>query len=133
MNPWQLFRKYLGKYLCQKPLGYFVGAQRFKFSAPCSRLQSLWCEKTMNKELFENLVKERPHLWWWIRDKESLSMESVVQGVLANGDMNDVLRLFEVVGKVKVKRIFLQQVSRKRHNYRPQTVNFFKKVFSQDV
>lgn len=60
-------------------------------------------------------------------------MESVVQGILANGDMNDVLKLFEVVGKDKVRRIFLQQISGKRHNYRPQTVNFFRKVFAQDV
>lgn len=84
-------------------------------------------------ELYNNLIKERPHLWWWVRDKENLSMESVVQGILANGDMNDVLKLFEVVGKDKVRRIFLQQISGKRHNYRPQTVNFFRKVFAQDV
>lgn len=87
----------------------------------------------MNMELYNNLIKERPHLWWWVRDKENLSMESVVQGILANGDMNDVLKLFEVVGKDKVRRIFLQQISGKRHNYRPQTVNFFRKVFAQDV
>lgn len=87
----------------------------------------------MNVELYDDIVKERPHLWWWVRDKENLSMESVVKGILANGDMDDVLRLFKVVGKDKVRRVFLQQISGKRHSYRPQTVNFFQKVFAQDV
>lgn len=85
------------------------------------------------KNLYDQIVKERPYLWWWVKDKENLSVESVVQGVLANGDMDDLLMLFQVVGREKVKQIFLQQISMPRHNYRKQTVNFFRKVFAQDV
>jgi len=87
----------------------------------------------MTKKLYNRLVKKRPYLWWWVKDKERLSTESVVQGVLANGDMDDLLMLFQLVGRDKVKRIFLQQISMSRHSYRKQTVNFFKKVFAQDV
>ena len=34
---------------------------------------------------------------------------------------------------VKERPYLLQQISMPRHNYRPQTVNFFKKVFARDV
>ena len=87
----------------------------------------------MDKELYNQLVKPRPHLWWWVKNKEDLSLESVVQGVLANGDMDDVQRLFQLVGRERVRKIFLQQISRPRHNYRRQTVNFFRKVFAVHV
>jgi len=83
--------------------------------------------------LYDAIVKDRPYLWWWVKNKENLSLESVVQGVLANGDMDDVERLFRVVGRERVKNIFFQQISGSRHNYRAQTVNFFRKVFAQDV
>lgn len=87
----------------------------------------------MDKELYDQIVKERPYLWWWVKNKENLSLESVVQGVLTNGDMDDVRRLFQLVGRERVKKIFLQQISRSRNNYRRQTVNFFKKVFAIHV
>jgi hypothetical protein len=87
----------------------------------------------MNKDLYNQLVRTKSYLWWWVRDKENLSVETVVQGVLANGDIADVQKLFQLIGRDQVKRIFLKQISGHRHNYRPQTVNFFRKVFSSDV
>lgn len=87
----------------------------------------------MDRKLYDQIVKERPYLWCWVKDKENLSVESVVQGVLANGDMDDLLTLFQLVGREQAKQIFLRQISNPRHNYRKQTVNFFRKVFAQDV
>jgi hypothetical protein len=87
----------------------------------------------MDKGLYDQIVKERPYLWWWVKDTWNLSLESVVQGVLANGDMDDIERLFQLVGREQVKKIFLKQISRPRHNYRRQTVNFFRKVFAAHV
>ena len=87
----------------------------------------------MNDRLYEQIVKDRPYLWWWVKDKKALSTESVVEGVLAYGNMDDVMKLFEILGREKTKEIFFKQISKKRHNYRPQTVNFFKKVFSRHV
>lgn len=87
----------------------------------------------MDRELYDQIVKERPYLWWWVKNKENLSLESVVQGVLTNGDMDDVRSLFQLVGRGTVKKIFLQQISRPRNNYRRQTVNFFEKVFAIHV
>ncbi len=87
----------------------------------------------MDRALYDQVVKSSPHLWWWVRDKKELSTESIVEGVISNADMDDVLRLFELLGREKVKEIFLRQVSRPRHNYRPQTVNFFRRLFTKDV
>jgi hypothetical protein len=83
----------------------------------------------LNTEFFEN----RPYFWWWIRDKKALSVESIVEGVLAYGNMNDVYNLFKIVGREKVKQIFFRQIQFKRCNYTPRTINFFKKVFMRNV
>ena len=87
----------------------------------------------MDKELYNQLVKPKSYLWWWVKDHNDLSLERVIEGVLANGDMDDLKKLFQLVGRGRVKEVFFAQISRPRHNYRPQTVNFFKKVFAQDV
>jgi len=47
----------------------------------------------MDKELYDQIVEESPHLWWWVRDRKNLSTDSVVEGVLSNGDMDDVLKV----------------------------------------
>jgi hypothetical protein len=86
----------------------------------------------MVKEIYERLVKPRPYLWWWVSDKERLSEKAIVEGVLTNGEMEDIELLFHLLGKERVKEIFLSQIKKTRHNYRAQTVNFFRKVFAQD-
>jgi hypothetical protein len=86
----------------------------------------------MDKDIYEQLVKPRPYLWWWVSNKEKLSDRAIVEGVLTNGDMQEVELLFRFFGRERVKEIFLNQIKRPRHNYRAQTVNFFLKVFAQD-
>jgi hypothetical protein len=86
----------------------------------------------MNKQVFEQLVKPRPYLWWWVPDKAELSDKAIVEGVLANGEMEDIELLFRLFGRERVKEIFLSQIKKPRHNYRAQTVNFFLKVFAQN-
>ena len=61
----------------------------------------------MKRELYDQVVKEHPYLWWWVKNKQNLSLESVVEGLLANGDMEDVERVFHIVGREQVKKIFL--------------------------
>ena len=86
----------------------------------------------MDKDVYEQLIKPRPYLWWWVSDKEKLSDKAIVEGVLAHGEMEDIELLFRLFGRERVKEIFLSQIKRSRHNYRAQTVNFFRKVFAQD-
>ena len=87
----------------------------------------------MDPELYNEIVAVKPYLWWWVHNKKDISVECLVEGVLSNGDMEDVLKLFQLVGRKNVKKIFLAQIARSRHNYRRPTANFFKKVFAQDV
>lgn len=87
----------------------------------------------MENAVYNQLVKPRPYLWWWVSDKEKLSDEAVVEGVLANGDMEDLGILFRLFGKDRVREIFLHRIKKPRHNYRKQTVNFFLKVFANDA
>ena len=96
-------------------------------------------EHPATSQLNVEFVENRPYFWWWVRDKKALSVESVVEGVLAYGNMNDVCNLFKIVGREKVKQIFFQQIRLnqqirlKRCNYTPRTINFFKKVFQRNV
>jgi hypothetical protein len=90
-------------------------------------------EHTIEYKLHSQIVEVRPYFWWWVGDKESLSVESIVEGVIAYGNMNDVHKLFQILGREKVKLIFLQQIRHKRCNYSPCTINFFKKVFTRYV
>ena len=87
----------------------------------------------MDNEIYEKLVRKSPYLWWWVKDKENLSVGSIVEGVLSYGDMDDVEKLFELLGRNEVRKVFLNQISKTRHNYRPQTVDFFIKVFDKHV
>jgi hypothetical protein len=49
----------------------------------------------MTKKLYNRLVKKRPYLWWWVKDKERLSTESVVQPMfrIQNEKVNYVKQL----------------------------------------
>ena len=53
----------------------------------------------MQKEIYEQLVKPRPYLWWWVSNKEDLSDKAIVEGVLANGEMEEVKLLFDLFGR----------------------------------
>ncbi len=90
-------------------------------------------DQILKHKLSSQLVEVRPYFWWWVRNKKALSVESIVEGVLAYGNMNDVYKLFKIAGLEKVKQIFFQQIQHKRCNYTPRTINFFKKVFTSNV
>lgn len=83
--------------------------------------------------LYQKLVVPRIHLWWWVKDRRNISLESVVEGILSYGDMDDLKALFDLIGRDRTGEIFRRQVSGRRCNYRPQTANFFRKVFAEHV
>ncbi len=69
----------------------------------------------MKDELYDQIVKQRPYLWWWIKDKRNLSIDSIVEGVLINGDMDDVMKLFQLIGKEKI--VLVEGYSKKSDKY----------------
>ena len=83
----------------------------------------------MNKEKKQNFLKKKANLWWWVKDTKVLSNEALLEGVLNYGELSDVLEVFQILGIKKAAEIFKKQIGRKRVNYRPQTLNYFKLYF----
>ena len=76
-------------------------------------------------------IKARPYLFWYVRDLDKLSEEAVVESVLNYGDFDDVKKLISILGIKKTTRIFRKQTHprRKRVNYYPEIVHYFKHYF----
>ena len=66
----------------------------------------------------------------WHTDPLKLSESAVVEYVFSYGDWNDFLELIRLLGKSHVGEIFVKQISKPRHNYRPQTKKLFQLYFS---
>lgn len=66
----------------------------------------------------------------WSGNAVNLSLSSIVEHVLMYGDFEDYKELERILGKKNVRDAFREQISRRRTNYRPQTLNFFKHYFN---
>ena len=84
----------------------------------------------ITEQQYNTLVAPREYLWWDIADKRTLSLESVVEGILTKGDFDDVKSLLAEIGIPKVRRIFESQINKQRCNYRPPTINYFSLYFA---
>ena len=84
----------------------------------------------LTEDQFNTLVAPREYLWWDVADKRMLSLESVVEGILTKGDLEDVRQLLDTIGIQKVREIFEQQIRKERCNYRPPTINYFSLYFA---
>jgi hypothetical protein len=78
-----------------------------------------------------DLFKEKPYLAWYVKDKKSLSRESMVEHILNYGDWEDYKEAEKALGVKQIKKIFKQLIKRKRVNLRPQTINYFKGYFEE--
>jgi hypothetical protein len=87
----------------------------------------------MQNAKIQDLTPIIEHLFWWVPEKErtSLSDDSIVEAVLSNGDEKMVKQLFDVFGIEKVAETFNRQISGRRINYRPRTVNYFRLYFQR--
>jgi len=89
----------------------------------------------MNSQELKNYIKTNSALFWDIKEseKENLSIEAVVERMLSFGSFDEIKMLFQIVGIKKVAEIFFNQISRKRVNYHPRTVNYFKLYFEKNA
>ena len=78
-------------------------------------------------------IRENTHLFWWIKpeERENIDLNFLVESVLNYGDEKSVKQLFELVGIETVAEIFYRQISRKRVNYHPRTINYFTRYFQR--
>ncbi|WP_297836662.1 hypothetical protein [Ignavibacterium sp.] len=89
----------------------------------------------MNDRKKKNLIKKNSHLFWYIK-KDSLDKindEFLVETILNYGDWKSVQKLLEIFSIEKVAKIFFNQISQKRNNYKKPTLNFFKLYFNEHI
>ncbi|MDD5013089.1 MAG: hypothetical protein PHD93_01665 [Candidatus Pacebacteria bacterium] len=79
----------------------------------------------------QEFTKERKYLFWYIKDLESLSKESIVEHVLNYGNWKDFKELTSIMGIDEVARIFRVQAQKQRNNYRPKVKNYFNLYFNE--
>ena len=89
----------------------------------------------MNSPEFKAFIKEHSSLFWYIREdaKENISFNLLVETILQYGDIPDVKRLFELIGINQASAIFFEQISKRRCNYQPRTIHYFKTYFEKNV
>lgn len=88
-----------------------------------------------HSEKIKKYIRERSDLFWYIKPeaKEKINLEFLVETILSWGNRQDVKELFDLIGLEKAADIFHKQISRKRINYKPRTMHFFKLYFDRHV
>ena len=76
-------------------------------------------------------IKKRPYLTWYEAEPETLSEGAIVEAVLNYGDFDDVRKLITLLGIKRLAAIFRSQIKRKRINYDPKILNYFKLYFKK--
>jgi hypothetical protein len=76
-------------------------------------------------------IKKRPYLVWYVKNRENLSPDSIVEAVLNYGDWDDVKELTHVLGLRETAAIFKKGSGQKRSNYREKTKNYFSRYFKK--
>lgn len=79
--------------------------------------------------LVTKLLKQKPYLHWWVKNKDTISLPSAVEAILNYGEIEDVQLLIQETGFDIVHTIFLDQIQRSRCNYKPQVKHYFTKFF----
>jgi len=110
-------------------IDYVNSGKRISSSKDVSHLEP-YQFKTDDKKINKarELVASRK-LTWHLNPME-LSESSIVEHVFSNGNFTDFFELIRIFGKKKIVQIFQSQITQKRINYRPQTLNFFKHYFA---
>ncbi|MDO8509887.1 MAG: hypothetical protein Q7S24_01970 [bacterium] len=80
-----------------------------------------------------DLIKSKPSLLWYIKDKTKISPQAVVEAVLNYGDWSDVQNIIKILGLKKTAGIFFQQTDPKKNrcNYHPKTKHYFNLYFKK--
>lgn len=87
--------------------------------------------KMKKQETLNEFIKNRPHLFWYVKDLDNLSKSAVVEAVLNDGSWDDVQELIKILGIKKVSEIFREKSEMKRSNYRPEIKNYFILYFNR--
>ena len=81
----------------------------------------------------KDILTQYGYLFWWVKQKDKLSDEAIVETLLCFGDENQVKALFSWLGIKQVAEIFKKQIAQKRINYPERTRHFFTLLFESYV
>ncbi len=89
----------------------------------------------MNQTARNRFIKHNSHLFWYIKkDKlDEISDQLLVETILNYGDWNSVQKLIRILSLEKVANIFYNLISKKRNNFKPTTLNYFKLYFNEHL
>jgi hypothetical protein len=90
----------------------------------------------VHNEEVKRFIREKSPLFWYIPEnkKENISMEVLVEAILNHGSLDDVKKIFQLIGIEKVAEIFYDSINnKKRNNYYPTVINFFNLYFKRHV
>ena len=68
---------------------------------------------------------------WYTRDFTRLSEDAALEAVLNYGDFEDVRKIIAILGRKKAASIFQKQLRRRRVNYDPKILNYFRIYFKK--
>ena len=68
---------------------------------------------------------------WHVDDFKNLSEEAIVESVLNYGNFEDFSKMTSILGIKKTSRIFSVQSKKKRNNYSPKIINYFRLYFKK--
>lgn len=81
----------------------------------------------MNSPEVKAFIHQHSNLFWYTPEdkKEDISPEFLVETILNYGDINDVRKLFEIMGMEQLSDIFHNIKGRRKLNYFPEIYNFY--------
>jgi hypothetical protein len=90
----------------------------------------------MNTPEVKEFIRQHGNLFWYTpgNKKEEISREFLVETILNYGDMNAIIRLFNIIGIPEVAKIFFNSLSlsnRRKGNYHELTINYFTLIFKR--
>lgn len=80
-----------------------------------------------NSEELKQFIKEKSSLFWYIPEnkKENIDEEVVVEFILNYGQIEDIKKMFNIIGIKRVAEIFNNLKDRQKLNYYPEIFNYF--------
>ncbi|OFX28615.1 MAG: hypothetical protein A2033_16355 [Bacteroidetes bacterium GWA2_31_9] len=80
-----------------------------------------------NSEELKQFIKEKSSLFWYIPEnkKENIDEEVVVEFILNYGQIEDIKKMFSIIGIQRVAFIFNNLKDRQKLNYYPEIFNYF--------
>lgn len=78
-----------------------------------------------------DLFIKKPYLAWFVKDKQGLSKESMLEQVFNYGDWQDYLKTEAELGIAEVRSVYNNLKNRPRTNLKPKTINYFDLYFSK--